>query len=67
MLFCIVVLLGPVMLGSYLLKSYEEAKDKRAWAKEVLTYIAVLILMIAMFRYMYLVASTMAARVIAQM
>jgi len=55
------------MLGSYLLKSYEEAKDKRAWAKEVLTYIAGLILMIAMFRYMYLVASTMAARVIAQM
>lgn len=43
----IVAYYGFITIGLYLLSSYEEAKDKRAWAKEVLAYIVVLILMIA--------------------
>ena len=38
---------GFISIGFYLLSSYKEAKDKRAWAKEVLVFIVVLILMIA--------------------
>ena len=38
---------GFISVGFYLLSSYEEAKDKRSWAKEVLVFIVVLILMIA--------------------
>ena len=65
MLFCIVSLLGPVMIaGSYLLKRYKETKDKRTLAKEVLAYIVVLIVM---YYFMFLTVSTTATNVIAQM